>query len=29
MNLISAWQQNRWSDGGAQGLNFAASFDGV
>jgi hypothetical protein len=28
MNLISAWQQNRWSDGGAQGLNFAASFDG-
>src|SRR4029077_7893672 len=28
MNLISAWQQNRWSDGGAQGLNLAASFDG-
>ena len=27
-NLISAWQQNRWSDGGAQGLNLAASFDG-
>src|SRR6202035_4918336 len=28
LNLISAWQQNRWSDGGAQGLNLAASFDG-
>jgi hypothetical protein len=28
MNLISAWQQNRWSDYGAQGLNLAASFDG-
>ena len=28
MNLISAWQQNRWSDGGAQGLGLAASFDG-
>jgi hypothetical protein len=28
MNLISAWQQNRWSDSGAQGLNLAASFDG-
>ena len=28
MNLISAWQQNRWSDGGAQGLNLAASFYG-
>jgi len=27
-NLISAWQQNRWSGGGAQGLNLAASFDG-
>ena len=27
-NLIAAWQQNRWSDGGAQGLNLAASFDG-
>src|SRR5215472_800293 len=28
MNLIAGWQQNRWSNGGAQGLNFAASFDG-
>src|SRR3974390_1093592 len=28
LNLIAAWQQNRWSDGGAQGLNLAASFDG-
>ncbi len=28
MNLIAAWQQNRWSDGGSQGLNLAASFDG-
>jgi hypothetical protein len=28
LNLISAWQQNRWSDYGAQGLNLAASFDG-
>ena len=28
MNLIAGWQQNRWSTGGAQGLNFAASFDG-
>jgi len=27
-NLIGAWQQNRWSDGGAQGLMLAASFDG-
>jgi hypothetical protein len=27
-HLIAAWQQNRWSDGGAQGLNLAASFDG-
>src|SRR5207237_10744611 len=27
-NLIAAWQQNRWSDGGSQGLNLAASFDG-
>ena len=26
-NLIGAWQQNRWSDGGAQGLMLAASFD--
>jgi hypothetical protein len=28
MNVIAAWQQNRWSDGGSQGLNLAASFDG-
>ncbi|HEX4649176.1 MAG TPA: sialidase family protein, partial [Steroidobacteraceae bacterium] len=28
MNLVAAWQQNRWSDGGAQGLNLAASTDG-
>jgi hypothetical protein len=28
LNLISAWQQNRWSDYGAQGVNLAASFDG-
>jgi hypothetical protein len=28
MNLIAAWQQNRWSNGGAQGLRLAASFDG-
>ena len=28
LNLIAAWQQNRWSDGGAQGLNFATSSDG-
>jgi hypothetical protein len=28
LNLISAWQQNRWSDEGAQGLGLAASFDG-
>jgi hypothetical protein len=27
-NLIAGWQQNRWSDGGSQGLNLAASFDG-
>jgi hypothetical protein len=26
-NFIAAWQQNRWSDGGAQGLNLAVSFD--
>ncbi len=26
-HLIAAWQQNRWSDGGAQGLNLAYSFD--
>ncbi|HUO20313.1 MAG TPA: sialidase family protein [Steroidobacteraceae bacterium] len=28
MNVIAGWQQNRWSDGGSQGLNLAASFDG-
>lgn len=28
MNLIAGWQQNRWSTGGSQGLNLAASFDG-
>ena len=28
MNFVAAWQQNRWSDGGAQGLNLAASSDG-
>ncbi|HXZ59880.1 MAG TPA: sialidase family protein [Steroidobacteraceae bacterium] len=28
MNLIAGWQQNRWSNGGAQGLALAASFDG-
>jgi hypothetical protein len=27
-NLVAAWQQDRWSDGGAQGLVAAASFDG-
>ena len=27
-NLIAAWQQNRWSDSGSQGLGLAASFDG-
>lgn len=27
-NLVAAWQQNRWSDGGSQGLNLAASHDG-
>jgi hypothetical protein len=27
-NLIAAWQQDRWSDGGSQGLVLAASFDG-
>src|SRR6184192_1805316 len=27
-NLIAAWQQNRWSNGGSQGLILAASFDG-
>jgi len=28
MNLIAAWQQDRWSNGGSQGLMLAASFDG-
>jgi hypothetical protein len=28
MNVIAGWQQNRWSNGGSQGLNLAASFDG-
>ena len=28
MNLIAGWQHNRWSTSGAQGLSFAASFDG-
>lgn len=27
-NLIAAWQQDRWSDGGSQGLVTASSFDG-
>src|ERR1700687_4306972 len=27
-NLVAAWQQDRWSDGGAHGLLTAASFDG-
>ena len=27
-NLIGAWQQNRWSSGGSQGLMFGTSFDG-
>jgi len=27
-NIIGAWQQDRWSNGGAQGLNMGASFDG-
>lgn len=27
-NLIAAWQQNRWSDGGAQAIGMATSFDG-
>jgi len=27
-NLIGAWQQNRWSNAGSQGLMFGASFDG-
>lgn len=28
LNLIGAWQQDRWSNGGAQGLTLSASFDG-
>ncbi|HEY2275341.1 MAG TPA: sialidase family protein [Steroidobacteraceae bacterium] len=28
LNLIAGWQQNRWSNGGAQGLSLAASVDG-
>ncbi|HEY2275476.1 MAG TPA: hypothetical protein VGH61_08245, partial [Steroidobacteraceae bacterium] len=28
LNLIAGWQQNRWSNGGAQGLSHAASVDG-
>ena len=28
MNLIAAWQQDRWSNGGSQGLMLAASFNG-
>jgi hypothetical protein len=28
LNLIAAWQQNRWSNGGAQGLMLASSVDG-
>jgi hypothetical protein len=28
MNLIAAWQQNRWSNGGAQGLILASSVTG-
>jgi hypothetical protein len=27
-NLIAAWQQNRWSDGGAQAIGMAKSVDG-
>jgi hypothetical protein len=27
-NLIAEWQQDRWSNGGSQALNLAASFDG-
>ena len=27
-NLIGAWQQDRWSNGGSQGLMLAATFDG-
>ena len=28
MNLIAAWQQNRWSNGGSQGLMLASSVNG-
>src|SRR5262252_5640061 len=28
MSLIAAWQQNRWSNGGSQGLMLASSVDG-
>jgi hypothetical protein len=28
MNLIAAWQQDRWSNGGARGLMLASSVDG-
>lgn len=28
LNLIAGWQQNRWSDGGAQGVSLASSVDG-
>jgi hypothetical protein len=27
-NLVAEWQQDRWSNGGSQALNLAASFDG-
>jgi BNR repeat protein len=27
-NLVAAWQQDRWSNGGSRGLMLAASFDG-
>src|ERR1700746_4078740 len=28
MNLIAAWQQDRWSNGGSRGLMLASSLDG-
>ncbi len=28
LNLVAAWQQDRWSDGGSQGLRLASSTDG-
>lgn len=28
LNLVAAWQQDRWSDGGARGLGTGYSFDG-